>query len=60
MVSGNALGAFCVIDDQPHAWSYDEVRMLGDLAGCVMHEIELRTRLREADERVRQLEKVTH
>jgi GAF domain-containing protein len=34
MVSGNALGAFCVIDDQPHAWSYDEVRMLRDLAGC--------------------------
>jgi GAF domain-containing protein len=60
MVSGNALGAFCVIDDQPHAWSYDEVRMLRDLAGCVMHEIELRTRLREADDRVRQLENVTH
>jgi hypothetical protein len=34
--------------------------MLRDLAGCVMHEIELRTRLREADERVRQLENVIH
>jgi hypothetical protein len=36
------------------------VRMLRDLAECVMHEIELRTRLREADDRVRRLENVTH
>jgi len=49
MVSGFALGAFCVIDDEPHAWSYDEVQTLKDLADCVMREIELRTRLRDAD-----------
>lgn len=59
-VSGCALGAFCVIHNEPHAWSYDEVRMLRDLAACVMHEIELRTRLRDADERVRRLENVIH
>ena len=60
MVSGHALGAFCVIDSEPHPWSYDEVRMLRDLAECVIHEIDLRTQLREADKRVKQLENVTH
>ena len=59
-VSGYALGAFCVIDNEPHAWSYDEVRMLRELAACVMHEIDLRTQLRAADERVRRLENVAH
>jgi GAF domain-containing protein len=59
-VSGCALGAFCVIDNEPHAWSYDEVLMLRDLAACVIHEIELRTRMRETDERVRRLENVPH
>lgn len=53
---GSALGAFCVIDNEPHAWSYDEVQMLRELAACVMHEIDLRGRLREADARLKQLE----
>jgi GAF domain-containing protein len=48
-VSGFALGAFCVIDDQPRAWSYDEVQTLKDLAECVTHEIEMRTRVREVE-----------
>jgi GAF domain-containing protein len=60
MVSGCALGAFCVIDNEPRPWSYDEVRMLKDLGECVIHEIELRTRLREADKRLKQLENVAH
>jgi GAF domain-containing protein len=60
MVSGCALGAFCVIDNEPHSWSYDEVRMLKDLGECVIHEIELRTRLRDADKRLKQLENVAH
>ena len=55
-VSGCALGAFCVIDDEPHAWSYDEVQTLRDLAGCVTREIDLRTRLRDAETRIKQLE----
>ena len=59
MASGCALGAFCVIDNEPHSWSYDEVQMLRDLAACVMHEIDLRSRLRESDERLRQLEGTT-
>lgn len=48
-LSGFALGAFCVIDDEPRAWSYDEVQTLRDLAECVMREIDLRTRLREVE-----------
>lgn len=55
-LSGSALGAFCVIDNEPHAWSYDEVQMLLELGACVMHEIDLRSRLREADARLRQLD----
>ena len=55
-LSGAALGAFCVIDNEPHAWSYDEVQLLRELAACVMHEIDLRGRLRDADARLKQLE----
>jgi len=58
--TGSALGAFCVIDNEPHAWSYDEVQMLRELAACVMHEIDLRGRLREADARVKRLESSNH
>jgi GAF domain-containing protein len=46
-MSGFALGAFCVIDVEPRAWSPEEVESLTDLGECVMREIELRTRLRE-------------
>lgn len=60
MVSGHALGAFCVIDHEPHPWSYDEVQVLRDLAGCVIHEIDLRTQLREAQARLRDFDNVTH
>ena len=53
---GCALGAFCVIDQEPRPWSYDEVQTLKDLAECAMREIELRTQIREAGERLRTLE----
>jgi GAF domain-containing protein len=46
-VEGQPLGAFCVVDHEPRAWSVDEVQLLTDLAKCVTHEIDLRTRLRE-------------
>lgn len=66
-VSGFALGAFCVIDHEPHQWSYDEVQTLRDLGACVMHEIDLRMRLREletaraeVEARVKQLEGSVH
>jgi GAF domain-containing protein len=48
MMSGHALGAFCVVDEEPRAWSYEEVQTLKDLAECAMREIDLSTRLREA------------
>jgi GAF domain-containing protein len=53
-VSGESLGAFCVIDHEPRDWSTSEVQMLQDLAACVMHEIDLRMRLQDAEGRVRQ------
>ena len=66
-VSGFALGAFCVIDDEPRAWSYEEVQTLKDLADCVMREIDLRMRLREVEAawreaaaKVKQLEQIAH
>jgi hypothetical protein len=49
-----------VIDSEPHPWSYDEVRVLRDLADCVIHEIDLRTQLREALKRSRDSENITH
>jgi GAF domain-containing protein len=54
--SGCALGAFCVADQEPRPWSYEEVRTLKDLAECAMREIELRTRIRETEERLKALE----
>lgn len=53
MVEGHALGAFCVVDHEPRAWSYDEVLMLKDLAECVTHEIDLRMQLHESREALR-------
>ncbi len=62
-MAGFDLGAFCVIDDEPRVWSYDEIQTLRDLAECAMREIDLRTRLREMEiawrdstARVKQLE----
>jgi GAF domain-containing protein len=49
VISGFALGALCVIDTEPRAWSYDEVQMLRELADCVVREIDMRTRLEEAE-----------
>jgi GAF domain-containing protein len=66
-MSGFALGAFCVIDDQPRIWSYDEIQTLTDLAQCAEREINLRTRLsevetawRDAAARVKELEHSVH
>lgn len=40
--AGHVLGAFCVLDTVPHAWTGDEVAILQDLAAAVMTEVELR------------------
>src|SRR2546422_7059049 len=39
---GHALGTFCVVDGQPHAWTEEEIGILRILATSAMCEIELR------------------
>lgn len=46
---GHALGAFCVADTRPRAWTPEQMAILRDLAASVMTEIELRRAAREAD-----------
>ena len=53
---GHAVGSFCVIDSRPRTWSFDDIEMLQELAGCVMHEIEGRQVLQATVERCRELE----
>jgi GAF domain-containing protein len=53
---GQSIGSFCVIDSKPRAWSFDDVEMLQELAGCVMHEIETRQLLLSSEARCRELE----
>jgi diguanylate cyclase (GGDEF)-like protein len=50
LIDGEAIGALCVIDDKPRAWTDDELRLLHDLAESVVSEIELRVALRRARE----------
>jgi len=40
--SGQTLGTFCAVDDQPHRWNDRDIRIMRDLAATVMTEIELR------------------
>ena len=49
-VENEAIGAFCVVDDQPRIWSAEELELLTDLAASVVSEIELRLALRAAEE----------
>jgi len=49
-VQGEAIGAFCVVDNKPRVWSDDELQLLADLAASVVSEIELRMALRSARE----------
>ena len=42
---GHALGSFCVIDSQPHAWTQDEIQLLTDLSAAVVSAIEIRISL---------------
>ncbi len=53
---GYALGAFCVIDNHPRAWTQEEIEILKDLSASVMTEIELRATTRQAAARASQLE----
>jgi GAF domain-containing protein len=35
---GHSLGAFCVIDEEPRTWSYDDVQTLKELGDCAIRE----------------------
>jgi GAF domain-containing protein len=50
IVADEAIGALCVIDGKPRAWTAEEVRLLEDLAASVVSEIELRLALRATRE----------
>ena len=39
---GSPIGALCVIDGRPRAWSRDDIKVLSDFAQCVNDEIRLR------------------
>jgi GAF domain-containing protein len=52
-VFGETLGAFCVVDHEPRAWSAQDLKMLSDIAACVTHEIDQRTRLRDVENALR-------
>jgi GAF domain-containing protein len=54
--SGHSIGSFCVIDSRPRAWTFEDVEVLQELAGCVMHEIEVRVLLQQTEARCRELE----
>ena len=45
---GHVLGALCVYDDEPRAWSPEQVGILGELAASVVAELELRAITLEA------------
>lgn len=47
----HVLGTLCVVDDRPRHWTDHEIQALGDLAGVVLSEIELRRTVHESEER---------
>ena len=49
VIDEEAIGALCVIDDKPHVWHADSIRVLEDLAASVVSEIRLRMAQRDVD-----------
>ena len=47
LADGHAVGAFCAVDNKPHAWSAQDIRILRDLAAAVVAHFELRRALAE-------------
>jgi GAF domain-containing protein len=45
---GYNLGTFCILDRKPRRFSAEDTRMLEDLAGIVMNDLELRLQSRDA------------
>jgi len=55
---GHALGTFCVVDQQPHEWTEEEIGILRVLATSAMSEIELRRVVGDLRARTTSLERV--
>ena len=53
----HAIGTLCVIDFRPRTWLPEEVEVLEELADAVISRIELRTAVREAEEKAREAER---
>ncbi len=56
MPSGQTLGSFCAVDQQPRTWTSEELELLQNLAAAVMTEITLRLTARQLRENYRQLQ----
>src|SRR5215468_8224037 len=54
--SGQTLGSFCTIDQQPREWTPEELDLLQSLATAVMTEIELRLTARQLRDNYRRLQ----
>ena len=54
--SGQTLGSFCTIDQQPRVWTPEELELLQSLATAVMTEIELRLTARQLRDNFRRLQ----
>jgi PAS domain S-box-containing protein len=52
---GIAIGVFCAIDTQPHAWTEKDIRVMTDLAAAVMTELTLRVERTRATAAQREL-----
>lgn len=46
MTDGQRLGSFCVIDTEPHDWSYVEIALVKEMAQLLTREIDLRAKAR--------------
>ena len=60
-VDGEAIGAFCVIDDKPRDWPAGELELLHDLAAAAVSEVQLRRalgRARKLEDSLRQSEQI--
>jgi GAF domain-containing protein len=55
--SGKTLGSFCVVDNQPHKWSNDDIAVMRELAQMVTAEIDLRARALKGDITMEDLER---
>lgn len=50
-LEGRALGALCVIDDEVHDWSLNDLAALGDIAQSVINEVHLRLSVRDLSDK---------